>query len=51
MNPYEYAAIHGPRAGDRVRLGDSGLVIRVEEDSQRHGDEFSGAVASAGGAR
>ncbi|MFI8074770.1 urease subunit alpha [Streptomyces sp. NPDC086033] len=40
MNPYEYAAIHGPRAGDRVRLGDSGLMIRVEEDSQRHGDEF-----------
>lgn len=40
MNPYEYAATHGPRAGDRVRLGDSGLVIRVEEDSQRHGDEF-----------
>ncbi|MFL5992846.1 MAG: urease subunit alpha [Streptomyces sp.] len=40
MNPYEYAAAHGPRAGDRVRLGDSGLVVRVEEDSQRHGDEF-----------
>ncbi|MFI5814156.1 urease subunit alpha [Streptomyces sp. NPDC051643] len=40
MNPYEYAATHGPRAGDRVRLGDSGLTIRVESDSQRHGDEF-----------
>ncbi|MFJ5264478.1 urease subunit alpha [Streptomyces sp. NPDC088387] len=40
MNPYEYAATHGPRAGDRIRLGDSGLVIRVEEDSQRYGDEF-----------
>ncbi|GHH15736.1 urease subunit alpha [Streptomyces lanatus] len=40
MNPYEYAATHGPRAGDRVRLGDSGLTIRVEEDSQRYGDEF-----------
>lgn len=40
MNPYEYAATHGPRAGDRVRLGDSGLVIRVESDAQRHGDEF-----------
>ncbi|WP_079141379.1 hypothetical protein [Streptomyces sp. LUP47B] len=50
MNPYEYAAIHVPRAGDRVRLGDSGLVIRVE-DSQRHGDEFSGAVVSVEGAR
>ncbi|MEV7287589.1 urease subunit alpha [Streptomyces sp. NPDC093252] len=40
MNPYEYAATHGPRAGDRIRLGDSGLVIRVEDDSQRPGDEF-----------
>ncbi|MEV6614451.1 urease subunit alpha [Streptomyces sp. NPDC051051] len=40
MNPYEYAATHGPRAGDRLRLGDSGLVIRVESDSQRPGDEF-----------
>ncbi|WP_391858225.1 urease subunit alpha [Streptomyces silvisoli] len=36
----EYAAVHGPRAGDRVRLGDSGLVIRVESDSQRTGEEF-----------
>ncbi|MER7835124.1 urease subunit alpha [Streptomyces sp. NPDC096040] len=40
LTPYEYAATHGPRAGDRVRLGDSGLVIRVEGDSQRYGDEF-----------
>ncbi|MFB7677201.1 urease subunit alpha [Kitasatospora purpeofusca] len=36
----EYTAVHGPRAGDRVRLGDSGLVVRVESDSQRPGDEF-----------
>ncbi|MFI2202554.1 urease subunit alpha [Streptomyces sp. NPDC020192] len=40
MNPYEYAATHGPRAGDRIRLGDSGLTVRVESDSQRYGDEF-----------
>ncbi|MFD3589590.1 urease subunit alpha [Streptomyces sp. NPDC058683] len=40
LTPYEYAAAHGPRAGDRVRLGDSGLVIRVEDDAQRYGDEF-----------
>ncbi|WP_427925314.1 urease subunit alpha [Streptomyces sp. cg40] len=40
VNPYEYAATHGPRAGDRVRLGDSGLTIRVESDAQRYGDEF-----------
>ncbi|WP_328941462.1 urease subunit alpha [Streptomyces sp. NBC_00250] len=40
VDPYEYATVHGPRAGDRVRLGDSGLVVRVESDSQRPGDEF-----------
>ncbi|MDH6548491.1 urease subunit alpha [Streptomyces sp. SAI-041] len=40
LTPHEYAATHGPRAGDRLRLGDSGLVIRVEEDAQRYGDEF-----------
>ncbi|MFF9410045.1 urease subunit alpha [Streptomyces anandii] len=40
LTPQEYAATHGPRAGDRVRLGDSGLVIRVESDAQRPGDEF-----------
>ncbi|MEV6109497.1 urease subunit alpha [Streptomyces sp. NPDC051940] len=40
MDPYAYAATHGPRAGDRIRLGDSGLVLRVESDAQRHGDEF-----------
>ncbi|MGW2934896.1 urease subunit alpha [Streptomyces sp. NPDC001156] len=40
MNPYAYAATHGPRVGDRVRLGDSGLVVRVESDAQKYGDEF-----------
>ncbi|MEU0127352.1 urease subunit alpha [Streptomyces sp. NPDC006289] len=40
MDPYEYASVHGPRAGDRVRLGDSGLTVRVESDAQRPGEEF-----------
>jgi urease subunit alpha len=40
LTPYEYAATHGPRAGDRIRLGDSGLIVRVESDAQRYGDEF-----------
>ncbi|WP_369208926.1 urease subunit alpha [Streptomyces sp. PU-14G] len=40
VDPHEYAAVHGPRAGDRVRLGDTGLVVRVESDSQHPGDEF-----------
>jgi urease subunit alpha len=29
----------GPREGDRVRLGDTDLWIRVERDLQAHGDE------------
>lgn len=29
-----------PAPADRVRLGDSGLTIRVESDAQRYGDEF-----------
>ncbi|MFE0423874.1 urease subunit alpha, partial [Streptomyces sp. NPDC058953] len=40
IDPYEYASVHGPRAGDRVVLGDTGLVVRVESDSQHPGDEF-----------
>lgn len=40
IDPHAYAATHGPRAGDRIRLGDSGLTIRVESDSQKYGDEF-----------
>ncbi|MFD4134474.1 urease subunit alpha [Streptomyces goshikiensis] len=39
-DPYAYTAVHGPRAGDRLRLGDSGLIVRVESDAQRPGDEF-----------
>ncbi|WP_328309225.1 urease subunit alpha [Streptomyces sp. NBC_00442] len=40
MDPYEYASVHGPRTGDRIRLGDSGLTVRVASDSQAPGDEF-----------
>ncbi|MFF1401207.1 urease subunit alpha [Streptomyces sp. NPDC058287] len=40
MDPHEYAAVHGPRAGDRIRLGDCDLVIRVESDAQKPGEEF-----------
>ncbi|MEV5982961.1 urease subunit alpha [Streptomyces sp. NPDC052114] len=40
IDPHEYATVHGPRAGDRVRLGDSGLTVRVESDAQLYGDEF-----------
>ncbi len=32
--------IYGPTAGDRVALGDTGLVVEVTHDSQRPGDEL-----------
>ncbi|MFI5350435.1 MAG: hypothetical protein ACHQ2Z_12885, partial [Elusimicrobiota bacterium] len=34
-----YAAIYGPTTGDRVRLGDTGLVVQVEKDFTVYGDE------------
>ncbi len=40
MRRDEYAAVHGPTTGDRVHLGDTGLVVEVESDSQQVGDEF-----------
>ena len=40
MNARDYAALYGPSAGDRVVLGDTGLVVEVEHDSQLVGDEF-----------
>ncbi|MEV1289555.1 urease subunit alpha [Micromonospora sp. NPDC049679] len=40
VDPRDYPAVHGPRAGDRVLLGDTGLVVEVTHDSQHPGDEF-----------
>jgi urease subunit alpha len=34
-----YAAMYGPTTGDRLELGDSGLVIEVERDLGSYGDE------------
>jgi urease subunit alpha len=34
-----YAALYGPTTGDRVRLGDTGLVAEVERDLTSYGDE------------
>src|ERR671911_3130486 len=34
-----YADIYGPTTGDRVRLGDTGLVAEVEQDATTYGDE------------
>ncbi|MFC0863661.1 urease subunit alpha [Sphaerimonospora cavernae] len=40
MNGDDYAAVYGPTTGDRVVLGDTGLVVEVEADAQRYGEEF-----------
>jgi len=40
VNRADYAATHGPTRGDRVRLGDTDLVVEVEHDAQRLGDEL-----------
>ena len=34
-----YGDIYGPTTGDRVRLGDTSLVLRVERDMAHYGDE------------
>src|SRR5258706_4026430 len=34
-----YVEHYGPTTGDRVRLGDTGLIIEVEEDRAVYGDE------------
>ncbi len=34
-----YAEMFGPTTGDRVRLGDTALIIEVERDHTRYGDE------------
>lgn len=35
----QYALVHGPTTGDRVRLGDTSLMIRLEQDYAEYGDE------------
>jgi urease subunit alpha len=39
LSPEAWRARFGPRAGDRIRLGDTDLWIRVERDLQARGDE------------
>ena len=33
-----YADHYGPTTGDRIRLGDTDLVIRIEHDATTYGD-------------
>ncbi len=39
LSPTERLARYGPTTGDRVRLGDTDLWVRVQEDRQAPGDE------------
>src|SRR3954469_20452700 len=39
MDRRHYADIYGPTTGDRVRLGDTQLVAKVEHDATVYGDE------------
>ena len=34
-----YADIYGPTTGDKVRLGDTSLILQVEKDFAVYGDE------------
>jgi urease alpha subunit len=34
-----YARMYGPTTGDRVRLGDTNLIVEVEKDYASLGDE------------
>ncbi|HET9051907.1 MAG TPA: urease subunit alpha, partial [Candidatus Dormibacteraeota bacterium] len=40
LSRVERAARFGPTTGDRVRLADTALVVRVEDDLCGHGDEL-----------
>ena len=39
IDRYAYAEMYGPTVGDRVRLGDTELIIEVEEDHTIYGEE------------
>src|SRR5215813_4697241 len=39
MKRAHYAGIFGPTTGDKVRLGDTGLIAQVERDHTVYGDE------------
>ncbi|MFC7393559.1 urease subunit alpha [Scopulibacillus cellulosilyticus] len=41
MTRKHYATLFGPTKGDKIRLGDTDLIIEVEEDHKYYGDEAS----------
>ncbi|KAJ3122560.1 hypothetical protein HK100_011918, partial [Physocladia obscura] len=39
IDRFRYAEAYGPTVGDRVRLGDTGLYLKIEKDFTSYGDE------------
>ena len=39
IDRHAYAEMYGPTVGDRVRLGDTELIIEVEKDHTTYGEE------------
>src|SRR5258708_2258278 len=39
MKRSHYAEMFGPTTGDRIRLGDTSLILEVEKDHTTYGDE------------
>lgn len=39
MSRKQYADMYGPTTGDRIRLGDTSLIIEIEKDYTNYGDE------------
>ena len=39
ISRHAYADIYGPTTGDRVRLADTSLLLRIEKDLTTYGDE------------
>lgn len=39
INRTKYANMYGPTTGDKIRLGDTGLLIEIEKDYTVYGDE------------
>jgi len=39
MTRQAYAAMFGPTAGDRIRLGDTNLLLKIEKDHATYGEE------------
>lgn len=36
----QYVELYGPTKGDRIRLGDTDLIIEIEKDLITYGDEL-----------